>query len=110
MWPRVKIDRVNWVAAVGESRGTSASRFIQSEKFKLFSMSVADDILDEVSSNPGLTESDLVRLLFGRRSAYQQRVNSTCRRLVQEGRLERLGKGGAADPYTYRIPPIKRRG
>lgn len=72
-------------------------------------MTVADDILEEVRRKSGLTEADLAALLFGRRNGYQQRVNSTCRRLVEEGLIERQGKGGAADPYTYRMPPIKRR-
>jgi hypothetical protein len=72
-------------------------------------MTVADDILDEVKRKSGLTEADIAALLFGRRAGYQQRVNSTCRRLLAEGRIQRQGKGGAADPFTYRIPPIKRR-
>jgi hypothetical protein len=57
-------------------------------------MTVADDILDEVRRKSGLTELELSVLLFGR----QQRVNSSCRRLVAERRLVRDGKGGAAAP------------
>jgi hypothetical protein len=72
-------------------------------------MTVASDILREVSAKAGLTERDISALLFGRRNGYQQRVNSTCRRLVQERRLERQGNGGYSDPFTYRIPPIRRR-
>jgi hypothetical protein len=72
-------------------------------------MTVAEDIMYEVSRKAGLTESDLAALIFGRQKAYQQRVNSTCRKLVSEGRLIRDGNGGWGDPFTYRLPPIKRR-
>jgi hypothetical protein len=72
-------------------------------------MTVADDILSEVRRKAGLTEAELAALIFGRSKAYQQRVNSTCRRLVDEGQLVRRGKGGMADPFTYHFPPIKRR-
>lgn len=72
-------------------------------------MTIADDILYEVSRKTNLTESDIAALLFGRNNAYQQRVNSTCRRLIEEGKIERQGSGGSRDPFTYRIPPIKRR-
>jgi hypothetical protein len=72
-------------------------------------MTVADDILYEVRRKSGLTEADLAALLFGRRNGYQQRVNSTCRRLVDEGVIERQGKGGPGDAFTYRVPPIRRR-
>ena len=36
-------------------------------------------------------------------NAYQQRVNSGCRRLLKEGRVERHGKGGPSDPFRYTI-------
>jgi hypothetical protein len=72
-------------------------------------MTVRDDILYEVKRKAGRTEEDLAALIFGRDNAYQQRVNSTCRRLITEGLIERQGRGGPGDPYTYRIPPIKRR-
>jgi hypothetical protein len=58
-------------------------------------MTVADDIIYEV--------------IFGRDNAYQQRVNSTCRRLVAEGKIVRKGNGGASDPFTYHLPPFPRR-
>jgi hypothetical protein len=38
--------------------------------------------------------------MFGR-MGYQQRVNSTCRRLFREGRVERHGTGGPGHPFTY---------
>jgi hypothetical protein len=72
-------------------------------------MTIADDIMYEVTRKSGLTEAALAALLFGRRNAYPSRVNSACRRLVEEGRVERRGKGGQADPFTYHLPPIKRR-
>jgi hypothetical protein len=72
-------------------------------------MTVADDILAEVKRKPGLTEGDLAAIIFGRKNAYQQRVNSTCRRLVTERKVVRMGNGGAGDPFRYHLPPIKRR-
>jgi hypothetical protein len=72
-------------------------------------MTIADDILNEVRRKSGLTEMELATLLFGRGQAYQQRVNSTCRRLVAAGQLFRQGKGGLIDPFTYHLPPTKKR-
>jgi hypothetical protein len=63
-------------------------------------MALADDIDLLVSRRPGLTELGLAKSLFGRMS-YQQRINSTCRRLVIECRVERRGTGGPGHPFTY---------
>lgn len=63
-------------------------------------MTVADDILDLVHRKPGLTEAELAQALFGG-SAYQQRVNSTCRRLVKAKAVQRSGLGGRSDPFRY---------
>ena len=72
-------------------------------------MTVADDIIYEVRRRAGHTEEELAALIFGRDNAYQQRVNSTCRRLVAEGKIVRKGNGGASDPFTYHLPPFPRR-
>jgi hypothetical protein len=71
-------------------------------------MTVADDIMHEVRRKAGRTEDELAALIFGRDNAYQQRVNSTCRRLVSEGKIIRKGKGGQNDPFTYHLPPLRR--
>lgn len=71
-------------------------------------MTVADDILAEVRRRSGLTEAEIAALIFRRKNAYQQRVNSTCRRLVAEGKLERQGKGGWGNEFTYHLPKIRR--
>jgi hypothetical protein len=63
-------------------------------------MGLADDIDRLVSRRPGLTELALAKSLFGR-MGYQQRVNSTCRHLFREGRVERRGTGGPGHPFTY---------
>jgi hypothetical protein len=63
-------------------------------------MALVDDIEELVRRNLGLTDIDLVRMLHGR-GAYQQQVNSICRHLVAEGRLERQGRGGWQHPFTY---------
>jgi hypothetical protein len=72
-------------------------------------MALEDDIMYEVRRKAGRTESELAALIFGRNNAYQQRVNSTCRRLVAERKVVRKGKGGASDPFKYHLPPIERR-
>jgi len=72
-------------------------------------MTVVDDILAEVKRKSGLTEKDLAVIIFGRKNAYQQRVNQGCRMLVAQGKIIREGKGGVADPFTYREPFIRRR-
>ena len=63
---------------------------------------VAERIIAQVGRRAGQTESDLSESLFGD-DAYQQRVNSTCRRLVGEDILERRGRGGSVDPYRYHL-------
>jgi hypothetical protein len=63
-------------------------------------MALADHIDQLVSRRPGMTELALAKSLFGR-VGYQQRVNSTCRRLFREGHLERHGTGGPGHPFTY---------
>lgn len=74
-------------------------------------MTIADDILALVERKRRLrlTEEDIADMLFGQHHSYQQRVNSDCRLLVQQGRLVRHGKGGPADPYTYSLAPVHRR-
>ena len=72
-------------------------------------MAIEDEIMYEVRRKEGRTEEELAALIFGRDKAYQQRVNSICRRLVAEGKVVRRGKGGARDPFKYHLPPIDRR-
>ncbi len=75
-------------------------------------MTIADDIEALVNRKRrlSLSEEDIADMLYGQNNAYQQRVNSACRRLVEEKRLVRHGKGGPSDPFTYHPPPINRRG
>jgi hypothetical protein len=61
-------------------------------------MTVADEILRLVKQRPGITEPELAQAIFPEHS-YQQRVNSTCRRLLQAGAIHRRGEGGPADPF-----------
>jgi len=71
-------------------------------------MTVADDILDEVHRKSGLTATEIAVRVYGRRS-YLQKVSQNCRRLVEAGCLERRGKGGQRDPFTYHPPSKKHR-
>jgi hypothetical protein len=63
-------------------------------------ITLADHLEQLVWRRPGLTELALAKSMFGR-MGYQQRVNSTCRRLFREGRVERDGTGGPGHPFTY---------
>ncbi|KAA9016236.1 MULTISPECIES: hypothetical protein [Sphingobium] len=65
-------------------------------------MTLADQIEDIVGRRTDMTEAMLAEALFGS-AGYQQRVNSTCRRMIKEGRLKRSGRGGATDPFTYSL-------
>jgi hypothetical protein len=71
-------------------------------------MTVADDILDKVHRQSGLTAAEIAVRVYGRRS-HLQKVTQNCRRLVEAGRLERHGKGGPGDPFTYHPPSKKHR-
>lgn len=72
-------------------------------------MALADDILELVARRSHLTEAEIASALFGA-TAYQQRVNSTCRRLIRQGQLKRYGQGGATDPFTYTMCESVNRG
>ncbi len=70
-------------------------------------MALVDDILSLITRQPGLTEAEIAKHLFGN-LGYQQRVNSTCRRLIHEDCIERRGNGGPGDPFTYHRKRIVR--
>ena len=67
---------------------------------RIGNLALADVIEQLVSLRPGLSELALAKSMFGR-VGYQQRVNSTCRHLFREGRVERHGTGGPGHPFTY---------
>ncbi len=62
-----------------------------------------EKLLFEIENEPGRTESDLSRAIFGP-DGCQQRVNQECRLLMNAGKVERRGAGGPAEPFTYHIP------
>jgi len=66
-------------------------------------MTVANDILRVVMAQPGLSAEGIAGKLFGDK-ATMQRVNAACRKLVEERRLVRRGRGGPSDPLTYHLP------
>jgi hypothetical protein len=63
-------------------------------------MTTADRVLDLIRKKSDLTEAQLASEIFGS-AAYQQRVNSSCRRLIKEGKVQRRGHGGPGDPFRY---------
>ncbi len=66
---------------------------------------IIERLLDLIEKKPGLTESELAKVLFGPGS-YQQRVNGDCRLLISRNLVERKGLGGPSDPFRYH--PIHR--
>jgi len=63
-------------------------------------MTPADDILSLVTRKPGLTEAEMPSISLAV-SAISSEVNSTCRRLIREYRVERRGNGGPGHPFSY---------
>jgi hypothetical protein len=70
----------------------------------LLEMTIADKIMNVLRQHAGLTAIDIAVNVFGRRHPYKQRVNHACRRLVDEGRLERRGKGAILSLIICRAP------
>jgi hypothetical protein len=67
-------------------------------------MALADDIISVLRKKPGLTAMEITLTIFGRRYPHAYLVRYRCRQLVDAGRLERRGKGGQDDPFTYCLP------
>jgi hypothetical protein len=65
-------------------------------------MTIEQRIVEIVKQWRDLTERKIAERIFGS-EAYQQRVNSTCVRLVRKGILVREGRGGNGDPFRYRL-------
>ncbi|MGY4601256.1 hypothetical protein ACVWXL_009002 [Bradyrhizobium sp. GM22.5] len=63
-------------------------------------MMKSDVIVYLIEQGPDRTEADLARAIHGP-SAYPQLVNAECRSLAKQGKVERRGDGGAADPFRY---------
>jgi hypothetical protein len=59
-----------------------------------------DDVERTICANPGLTATQIARVLFGA-DGYAEQVNHSCLGLVRVGRIERRGRGGPGDPFTY---------
>ncbi len=79
--------------------------FDQSLRVQLTRAMLIDDIEQVIRRTPGLTATEIARMLYGA-DGYHQRVGTTCTALVKAGRAEQRGKGGPGDPFIYF--PIKR--
>jgi len=68
-----------------------------------------EGVLNVVCSRPGVTELEIAKAMYGP-NAVKQQVNAECRRLVKAGLVDRLGRGGQTDPFTYRLKKKARPG
>ncbi len=66
-------------------------------------MSVNHLVLDAIARKAQRTERELSEAIYGLGDGYQQRVNGACRYLVREGYVQRSGRGGLNDPFTYTL-------
>jgi hypothetical protein len=64
---------------------------------------IAQRVLELVNRRPGMTELEIAKQIYGP-SALQPQVNSVCRKLVDQGRIVRRGRGHS-DPYIYYPAP-----
>jgi hypothetical protein len=65
-----------------------------------------DDVERIIRERPGLTATQIARALYGR-NGYAEQVNHGCLALARVGRIERRGRGGPGDPFTYH--PLERK-
>ncbi|MEE4350964.1 MAG: hypothetical protein V2J26_12115 [Pacificimonas sp.] len=63
-------------------------------------MTLKTRLAERVHASPGLTARELAQDLTGDES-YANRVGALCRELIEQGKIERRGKGRAADPFRY---------
>ncbi|MES2444417.1 MAG: hypothetical protein V4574_16445 [Pseudomonadota bacterium] len=66
-------------------------------------MTVDTLVLDAIANLPDRTERELAVAIYGLGDGYQQRVNGSCRYLAKEGYINRNGRGGLRDPFTYTL-------
>ena len=59
-----------------------------------------DDVERTIHEKPGLTATQIARMLYGA-NGYAEQVNHSCLALTQVGRIERRGRGAPGDPFTY---------
>jgi hypothetical protein len=59
-----------------------------------------DDVEKIIMEKPGLTATQMARLLFGS-NGYAERINGACLGLLRSGRIERRGRGGPGAPFPY---------
>ena len=54
----------------------------------------------QIYTGPGRTELELTRALFGEKMLFS-RINMQIRKLMDTGRIYRVGKGNRSDPFRY---------
>ena len=63
-------------------------------------MSITEQVKQIIRQNPGLTATQLTRIMRGH-DGYQERIDPTLRDLLEQGHIQRRGTGGPGSPYTY---------
>jgi hypothetical protein len=59
-----------------------------------------DNIEKTIRANPGLKATQIAQVMYGP-SGYGEQVRMGCLALLRAGQIERRGRGGSADPFTY---------
>ena len=63
-------------------------------------VSLRSKVCEIIHAHPGVTQLEISRLIYGS-IPDQGQVTRICRDLIREGHIDRAGKGGPHDPYTY---------
>jgi hypothetical protein len=59
-----------------------------------------DEIEKTIRANPGPKATQIAKVMYGP-TGYGEQVHMGCLALLRAGQIERRGRGGSADPFTY---------
>jgi hypothetical protein len=62
--------------------------------------SLRSAVCEVIYAQPGLTQTDVAKAIYGS-AAYPGQVARVCAELLEEGLIQRHGRGGPADPFVY---------
>ena len=65
-----------------------------------------DRVREAIRANPGATERELSKIVFGP-LGYPQQINGVCRSLLSRKIVRRIGSGGKGYPYRYYVADVE---